>query len=169
MNNVENYIVNLPKWDDLPHISLYLDQVLELVNSNLSPYLMIETVSAKKSNKILTQTMVNNYVKQGFLPPPVKKRYNRLSVASLMVISTLKEVFEIREIDKLIHLAIDANSPKESYDYFCKLIKVNTELALKEQDYKSVVNESDPRGICSAAAIAFASKYYLNVIFLKGR
>lgn len=54
---MNEYIVVLPKWDELPDISLYLEQVLELVNSSLGEYL-----DCDRNGRILTQTMVNNYV-----------------------------------------------------------------------------------------------------------
>ncbi|MBQ5797273.1 MAG: DUF1836 domain-containing protein [Firmicutes bacterium] len=57
----------LPHWNDLPAIPLYLDQVLSLVDEWLGPYLSSE------GKPIMTKTMINNYVKQKFIPAPVKK------------------------------------------------------------------------------------------------
>ena len=54
-DKVKEYIIVLPRWDELPDISLYLEQVLELVNGNLEKYL-----EGDKNGRILTQTMVNN-------------------------------------------------------------------------------------------------------------
>ncbi len=159
--NIDDSVVNLPRWDRLPDISLYLEQVLELVNSSLDNYL-----TADKSGKILTQTMVNNYVKQGYLNPPVKKRYDKIALASLIVIATLKDIFTIREISLLIELAVNVNEPQKSYDHFCKLIEESTRSALRQTDWKPVKTLDDPKGICSAAASAFANKYYVNRVFL---
>ena len=44
--------------------------------------------------------MVNNYVKHGHVAKPIKKKYNAAQVARLIVITSLKTVFEISEIAK---------------------------------------------------------------------
>ena len=158
---VNEYIIALPKWDELPDISLYLEQVLELVNGNLEKYL-----EGDKNGRILTQTMVNNYVKHGFIQSPVKKRYDNTALDSLIVIAVLKDIFTIKEISDLISLAIDANNPEESYNYFCQLVEETTENVLMQAKQNILCNEKDPRGICSSAVMAFASKYYVNKVFL---
>ena len=62
----------LPRWDNLPSIDLYLDQVVNYLERILKSY------SLDKEEKIITKTMINNYVKQGIMPAPEKKRYNRI-------------------------------------------------------------------------------------------
>ena len=159
--NMNEYIVVLPKWDELPDISLYLEQVLELVNSSLGEYL-----DCDRNGRVITQTMVNNYVKHGFIQSPIKKRYDKTALASLIVIAVLKDIFTIKEISQLISLAIDANNPEESYNYFCQLVEETTENVLMQRQQNILCNEKDPRGICSSAVMAFASKYYVNKVFL---
>ena len=160
-NKVNEYIIALPKWDELPDISLYLEQVLELVNGSLGKFL-----EGDKNGRILTQTMVNNYVKHGFIQSPVKKRYDKTALASLIVIAVRQDIFTIKEISQLISLAIDANNPEESYNYFCQLVEETTENVLLQAKQNILCNEKDPRGICSSAVMAFASKYYVNKVFL---
>jgi len=50
---------HLPTWDELPTIELYMDQVIIL----LSNYLGIFS-AVSNDDKIITPTMINNYVKQ---------------------------------------------------------------------------------------------------------
>ena len=57
----------LPLWQEIPDIPLYMDQVLSLIGQYLSG---LPGASAKE----LTSSMVNNYVKMGAVPAPVKKR-----------------------------------------------------------------------------------------------
>ena len=52
-----------PKWEDIPNIDLYLDQVLLYVNQVCAP------ISPDK-DKGLTASMVNNYVKHAYLTKP---------------------------------------------------------------------------------------------------
>ena len=86
-----------PLWEELPEIELYLDQVLLYVNqvtqSTLGP-----------NDKGLTASMVNNYVKHGHVAKPIKKKYNAAQVARLIVITSLKTVFEISEIAKTLEI-----------------------------------------------------------------
>ena len=49
---------HLPRWNELPEIDLYLDQVVNY----LEKYLGI--LSSNDDDKIITKTMINNYVKQ---------------------------------------------------------------------------------------------------------
>ena len=82
----------LPHWEELPDLELYMDQVRTLVDRYLSPVIQGE------KHPLLTSSMVNNYVKLGLIPAPVKKRYNKEHVAFLLAITTLKQVLTIPEI-----------------------------------------------------------------------
>ena len=63
--------------------------------------------------------MVNNYVKHGHVAKPIKKKYNAAQVARLIVITSLKTVFEISEIAKTLEiLRPDAESQKSYYNDF---------------------------------------------------
>ena len=101
-----------PKWAEIPNIDLYLDQVLLYVNQVCAP------ISPDK-DKGLTASMVNNYVKHGHVAKPIKKKYNAAQVARLIVITSLKTVFEISEIAKTLEiLRTDAESQKSYYNDF---------------------------------------------------
>ena len=76
----------LPRWDELPDIDLYLDQVLTLLDKYLGPFL------PENGGHALTASMINNYVKLRIVPAPVKKRYGRVQLAYLLVIGLLKQV-----------------------------------------------------------------------------
>ncbi|MBP2622393.1 DUF1836 domain-containing protein [Streptococcus oricebi] len=82
---------SFPKWEDLPELDLYLDQVLLYVNQ-------INNQAFEGQEKALTASMVNNYVKHGHLPKPIKKKYSRHQVARLIILTALKPVFSIQDI-----------------------------------------------------------------------
>ena len=106
-----NSIFSYPKWEDIPNIDLYLDQVLLYVNQVCAP------ISPDK-DKGLTASMVNNYVKHGYLTKPDKKKYQRKQIARLIAITTLKSVFSIQEIAQTLNtLQTQANS-EQLYDAF---------------------------------------------------
>ena len=106
-----NSIFSYPKWEDIPNIDLYLDQVLLYVNQVCAP------ISPDK-DKGLTASMVNNYVKHGYLTKPDKKKYQRKQIARLIAITTLKSVFSIQEIAQTLNSLQTQESSDQLYDAF---------------------------------------------------
>ena len=106
-----NTYFSYPKWKEIPNIDLYLDQVLLYVNQVCS------TVSVEKE-KGLTASMVNNYVKHGYLSKPDKKKYQRQQIARLIAITTLKSVFSIQEIAQTLNTLQTQASSEQLYNAF---------------------------------------------------
>ena len=106
----------LPRWAELPDLALYMDQVLALMARYLEPCPGTDV-------KGLTASMVNNYVKQGVLPPPVKKRYGREHLATLVMICLLKPILPIATIRKLLDVQLRGESLEGCYDAFCALFE----------------------------------------------
>ena len=101
-----NTTFSYPKWEEIPSINLYLDQVLLYVNQICPP-------ASPDKEKGLTASMVNNYVKHGYISKPEKKKYQRKQIARLIAITTLKSVFSIQEITQTLNsLHINTNSEK---------------------------------------------------------
>ena len=100
-----------PKWAEIPNIDLYLDQVLLYVNQVCAP------ISLDK-DKGLTASMVNNYVKHGYLTKPDKKKYQRKQIARLIAITTLKSVFSIQEIAQTLNTLQTETNSEELYNAF---------------------------------------------------
>lgn len=94
----------LPRWEELPDFDLYMDQVLALAGRYLGS-------GPETGEKALTASMVNNYVKMGVMPPPVKKRYGRMHIAHLLAICVLKSVLSISEIRELIRRELSGRGP----------------------------------------------------------
>jgi len=88
-----------------------LDQVLLYVNNVCG-----SSISA--ADKGLTASMINNYVKHGYITKPVKKKYQRRQVARLIAITTLKTVFSIQEISATLNLLHKEADSRELYDDF---------------------------------------------------
>ena len=100
-----------PKWEEIPEIDLYLDQVLLYVNKVCTPFIT-------ETDKGLTASMVNNYVKHGYLTKPEKKKYQRKQIARLIAISTLKSVFSIQEIAQTLNTLQTETNSEELYNAF---------------------------------------------------
>lgn len=124
-------LIQLPRWDELPELELYMDQVITIVDRYLSPLIEDE------KHPLLSSAMVNNYVKHKLVPPPVKKRYNRNHLAYLIAITLLKQVFSIPNINELIQMQLAIYEPQEAYNNFCivqeeKLLQI-TKIVLGEE------------------------------------
>lgn len=87
--------VHISRVAELPRIELYLDQVLNIVDDELS-------FMALPGEEILTGSMVNNYVKRKLVSAPQRKRYTRRQVASLLFVSALKRVYSIAQIEQIM-------------------------------------------------------------------
>ncbi len=102
----------LPRYEEIPRIELYMDQLLGYLEDALGPLYA-------DNEKIITSSMVNNYVKQGILSAARSKRYTRAHIAYLIVICTLKQTFSIAEIERLIASQIASFETPIAYNYFC--------------------------------------------------
>ena len=107
---------HLPRWNDLPDLFLYKDQVVSLVENRVSPFAIEEN--------LITPAMINNYVKQGLLPKPDhKKRYDRSHVAYLIAITLLKAVLPLKMINDAIVVQARIEGLRRAYDHFCEGIE----------------------------------------------
>ena len=75
----------LPRYEELPSVGLYLDQTVQFVNGYFRSFQGVE----------LTASMVSNYVKKGIISHPVKKKYTREQLASLIYIVVSKTVLSM--------------------------------------------------------------------------
>lgn len=81
---------------DIPNIDLYMDQLTGYIESVLEKFKVYE------EDKILTKTMINNYVKAKVIDKPDKKKYNKNHIMELIMIYHLKNILSINEIDEMI-------------------------------------------------------------------
>ncbi|MBR4168452.1 MAG: DUF1836 domain-containing protein [Lachnospiraceae bacterium] len=95
----KNYLLKfeLPTWDNIPDIGLYMEQIIVLLKQYLD-YLPPDL----KEAQFITPSTINNYVRMKVIPEPVKKRYYRIHIAYLIMVLTMKEGIEISLIRKLI-------------------------------------------------------------------
>jgi len=106
---------SLPLWDELPDIELYMDQVITLTEKYLAIY-----QGVLGSDKIITHSMINNYVKLEIIPAPVKKKYSRIHLAYLILLCTLKQTLDISTIKKIIGTNLSEEEVKKIYNSFVK-------------------------------------------------
>ena len=80
---------------DVPQLYLYMDQVLTLFDRTLS-----ESKRAP-GDKLLTKTMVNNYVKEGLMTPVRGKKYTREQIMQLLCVYHLKQTLRLSDVKAL--------------------------------------------------------------------
>ncbi|WP_076459935.1 DUF1836 domain-containing protein [Limosilactobacillus caccae] len=104
--------VRFPRWKELPTLGLYVDQVVAIVNEQLS-HLGIEP---------LTKSMVNNYVKKKVIQAPIKKKYAVNQLVDLLLIGLLKANFSLDDIRAGIAQVTINSYPQAAYDRFVVIL-----------------------------------------------
>lgn len=145
----------IPRYGDLPTFGLYMDQVVSYVNEHVSPYYMVD-------EKLLTTSMVNNYVKQGVIPKPEKKKYARHHIAYLIVICLLKKVFSIPEITQLIAIQTEAFTTQRAYDSFMGDLEQSIKSVFGDEGLESAGegNVTDKHLLLQGVVRTFSNKIY---------
>lgn len=155
---------HLPRWNEIPEIDLYIDQVVSLLENYLSNYIKSDN---EKEDKIITKTMINNYVKHGVIKPPFNKKYNKEHIAYLFVIFILKQIYSMEEIRKLISLAIDTSPIDQAYNRFCSELEKATRMTFTGDSYIKNDRLSKEQYILRNVVQSFANKLYVQKVFLK--
>lgn len=117
--------ISLPLYTELPSIDLYMDQVIDQINQYLTPL----------TNTTITKSMINSYVKKGLVDRPIKKRYSRDHIATILVVSILKQILSLDTVADAIKIALTLNPVPQAYDQFIKVF--NDELKNLDHDHAS--------------------------------
>lgn len=86
---------HIPTWDELPTLNLYMDQLIFILSEIFSPY-------TDDVPKLINKAIINNYVKLGYIPAPIKKKYSKEHIAYLVFVCSLKQVMPIGAISALV-------------------------------------------------------------------
>ena len=102
--------------------------------------------------------MINNYVKLGVMPAPIKKRYSREHIAYLIIICTLKQALPISDIKSLLEKRVQKTSIAETLNFFSDLYDsvFNTVLALGKK-FSTKVSDEDASFSDTALFMAIGS------------
>ena len=138
--------LRLPRWNELPEFELYMDQVIGLIEKYLRPLY-------PESKAPITPSMINNYVKNGALPPPQNKRYNRTHLALLLIICSAKSILEISSISDILNQSISASNIETALDQFAEMYENALRSAVKKAKLAVSVSEANTKQILSAIAI----------------
>lgn len=98
------------KLEDIPEIDLYMDQVIQLFESKLSK------IKRKEEDKVLTKTMINNYVKAKLLMPVKNKKYSKEHLILMSFIYDFKGAISINDIKLMLDNIVSKYDKDEEYD-----------------------------------------------------
>ena len=75
MNEIEERLINFrcPRWNELPDVELYMDQLVGYAERHLEP------LNVGQEGRLITSSMINNYVKMKLVPAPIKKKIRSAS------------------------------------------------------------------------------------------
>ena len=152
--------IHIPRWNELPELDLYLDQVVNYLEKHLGQY------NANKEDKIITKTMINNYVKLGIMPAPEKKKYSREHIAYLIVICVLKQVYSISDIGKLISLTIQHFELSKAYNRFCANLEVSVKNVFTRKEFHNLDKMTEEQYLLKNVVQSVADKLYVEMKFL---
>lgn len=101
-NTIEEYVsTGKISANDFPEMEIYMDQAETFLNKELSVY------KKSEKDKVITKTMIGNYVKHNMMPRPVNKKYSKDHLIMLALIYYLKGTFQMEEIEKIVHPLIE--------------------------------------------------------------
>jgi len=126
-------------WTNFPSIDLYMDQVVTYLERLLNIFGDVDDAS-----KVITSSMVNNYVKESYLKRPVNKKYDKVHLVTLYIMSMLKPILPI----PLIAKSLSNFENEQKYQvFFEELTKLQDEAFNKVSNKLSTaldqINEED--------------------------
>ena len=154
--------IHIPRWNELPNVDLYLDQVVTFINSSLSEFLY--SSQDKGDNQILTKTMINNYVKNNLIDAPIKKKYSKIQCAKIFAICILKQVYSMNEIYKLIETALKPADVEHAYNRFCSLFEEALKCAYTKKDFVDNDSVDGDKHLLKAVLLSCSYKIYVQNI-----
>lgn len=122
--------------NDIPDISLYMDQVTTYMDEHL------KQSRRRDEDKILTKTMINNYAKNKLLPPPEKKKYAKEHIMLLILIYYYKGTLSLQDIQTVLQPICERYFHSESErgidDLYTEIVRMNRD---RQKDFREDVND----------------------------
>lgn len=152
-------------WNDIPNMGFYSDQVVDYVDDILISYF--------PSTLTLSPSMINNYVKNGIIPKPIKKKYFREHIAYLIIVIVLKQIITIKKIKEGMALQMKIMDTQEGFNEFMDVLEKSYNKILDSiSDNQHIVYDgfvADRNNISLTLAInAFCFQTLINYILSEG-
>lgn len=140
-----------PRYDELPNMGLYLEQALTVINEALAPVLF----------EPLTKPMMNNYVKNGVVPAPIKKRYYREHLAYAIAMALLKSVYTVEQVDQFYKVQQDTYPLDVAYNFLTREFEnaLHEAFAFTGQPLPSIETARTKQTVLVRAMVLTAANY----------
>lgn len=152
--------IRLPSWDDIPEAGVYKEELLAYLTSVLKPLYVVD-------KHVITSSIVNNYVKLGYIDKPVKKKYYRPAIAQLIFISIFKQVIRIEDLVMGIDFEISTYGLEEGYENFKSIFNQARDATLTashEYSFDLSINfDNHHDKVLNYLAISLFTKLYTKV------
>ena len=149
-----------PRWKELPDVELYVDQVVSYVERHLDP------LDIAHEGKVITASMINNYVKMKLIPPPLKRKYRPGHLARLIVICALKRDFSIAELRDMMELTLQRFDRHEAYNFFCDELERSLARVFRQKVTPAAPELASTQEYLTIQAVmtAFANRIYAQCV-----
>ena len=131
--------------NDIPELDLYMDQVIQLFESELGE------LKRNKEDKILSKTMINNYAKAKLLMSIKNKKYSKEHLILMSLIYDLKGTLSISDIKLVLDTIVQKFENEEEYDlrglYNNYLDKCKIDSSKFKEDIKQRINDITDKGL----------------------
>ena len=146
---------NLPKYEEIPDVGLYRDQVTKYVNAYFEKF----------PNLSITNSMISNYVKQGLLPKCEKKLYRRDHIMRLIMIVFGKEVLSTEDLKQLFELQVRSYPNDVAYNYFLLELDNVSKYICGIQDEMRIIGKQNTaeKNLLRNTVIALTHKLYITL------
>lgn len=164
MNRIEKKLLiesikdfDLPEYNEIPNVGLYLEQTAKYISEYLKP--ILETP--------ITGSMISNYVKKGLVLNPIKKQYNREQIAYLFFIAVAKSVISMEDIKLLLNLQSKVYKPEVAFNYFQAELENVLGFVFETKDTIDEIgsDQSEEKMILRNIIVAVAHKVYIDKCF----
>ena len=147
----------LPRYDQLPDMGLYLEQITKYINQCLAPLGCFE----------VTGSMIRNYVKMGLVNNPAHKMYYADQIAHLICVTILKTVLPLEHVSRMFTMQRKIYTDETAYDYFCMELEniLHHRFGIKETLEDIGVTESMEKEMLRSAIISVSHIIYVDACF----
>jgi len=160
--NIKNELIEsikdfkLPRYNEIPSVGLYLEQVTKYIGEYIEPLGMS-----------ITSSMISNYVKKNLIANPIKKQYTREQIAYLIFIAMAKSVLPLEEIKLFIGLQKASYESEVAYNYFSREMEKILQIVFAQGDYVDGSEQefSLEKNMLRNTAVAISHKVYLEKFF----
>ena len=134
-------------WNELPDISLYMDQIIS--------YMPRQLINLQGEEQV-TSAMVNNYIKDGLVPRAEGKRYGKTHLGYLTAVCAMKKVLSVKDMRTMLDFVPEGKSPESIYNYFVRAIDTALSEAAANLDVDT------PEDGLPALALSLGLRSYAN-------